>query len=64
MILVLRSKRVTLTKLPKGAFQKAISIFVKVVSKGSLLIEVEVHVIIHHLPDDPDKFAGTVQRAF
>ena len=27
---------------------------------ANLLLEVEVYVVGHHLPDDPDKLAGTV----
>ncbi|MFR8905618.1 MAG: hypothetical protein ACLVHS_17945 [Blautia wexlerae] len=50
-------KRVTLTKLPKGAFSKSIDIWY-----ADLLFEVKFHFVSEHLPDDSDKFASTVSK--
>ena len=51
------SRRVTLIKLPKGAFFKDLDI------KANLLFEVKVYVVGHHLPDDADKLVGTVPES-
>lgn len=48
-------KRVTLTKLPEGAFFKVYRYWYT-----DLLFEVKFYIVSEHLPDDPDKFAGTV----
>lgn len=48
-------KRVTLIKLPKGAFFKVLY-----VSVSYLLIEVKVFVVCENFPYDADEFTGTM----